>query len=67
MYLTAQIFIIVAVAGVFSWLLTINGLSQVLTALVTDLNAPPWAVLLAINLLLLAVGMFLDTASRSWC
>ena len=63
MYLTAQIFIIVAVAGVFSWLLTINGLSQSLTALVTDLNAPPWAVLLAINLLLLAVGMFLDTAS----
>lgn len=63
MYLTAQIFIIVAVAGVFSWLLTINGLSQSLTALVTDLDAPPWAVLLAINLLLLAVGMFLDTAS----
>ena len=63
MYLTAQIFVIVAVAGVYSWLLTINGLSQSLAELVTGLQAQPWMVLLAINLLLLAVGMFLDTAS----
>ena len=63
MYLTAQIFVIVAVAGVYSWLLTINGYSQALTDLVTGLQVSPWLVLLAINLLLLAVGMFLDTAS----
>ena len=63
MYLTAQIFVIVAVAGVYSWLLTINGFSQALTDLVTDMKVSPWVVLLAINLLLLAVGMFLDTAS----
>lgn len=63
MYLTAQIFVIVAVAGVFSWLLTVNGASQALVELVKDLRVPPWVVLLAINLLLLAVGMFLDTAS----
>ena len=63
MYLTAQIFVIVAVAGVYSWLLTINGASQALVELVKDLNVPAWVVLLAINLLLLAVGMFLDTAS----
>jgi C4-dicarboxylate transporter DctM subunit len=63
MYLTAQIFVIVAVAGVYSWLLTINGASAALVDLVSDLKVPPWAVLLAINLLLLAVGMFLDTAS----
>ena len=63
MYLTAQIFVIVAVAGVFSWLLTINGASQALVDLVKDLAVSPWLVLMAINLLLLAVGMFLDTAS----
>jgi C4-dicarboxylate transporter DctM subunit len=63
MYLTAQVFVIVASAGVFSWLLTINGVPQALAETVTGLNAPPWAVLLAINLLLLAIGMFLDTAS----
>ena len=63
MFLTAQVFVIVASAGVFSWLLTINGVPQALAETVTGLNVPPWAVLLAINLLLLAVGMFLDTAS----
>jgi C4-dicarboxylate transporter DctM subunit len=63
MYLTAQVFVIVASAGVFSWLLTVNGVPQALAETVTGLNAPPWAVLLAINLLLLAIGMFLDTAS----
>lgn len=63
MYLTAQVFVIVASAGVFSWLLTVNGVPQALAETVTGLKAPPWAVLLVINLLLLAVGMFLDTAS----
>ena len=63
MYLTAQVFVIVASAGVFSWLLTVNGVPQALAETVTSLKAPPWAVLLAINLLLIAVGMFLDTAS----
>lgn len=63
MYLTAQVFVIVASAGVFSWLLTVNGVPQALAETVTGLAVPPWAVLLVINLLLLAVGMFLDTAS----
>jgi C4-dicarboxylate transporter DctM subunit len=63
MYLTAQVFVIVASAGVFSWLLTVNGVPQALADSVTELDVPPWAVLLAINLLLLAVGMVLDTAS----
>jgi C4-dicarboxylate transporter, DctM subunit len=63
MYITAQVFVIVAAAGVFSWLLTINGVPQGLVATVTGLDLPPWAVLLAINLFLLGVGMVLDTAS----
>jgi C4-dicarboxylate transporter DctM subunit len=63
MYLTAQVFVIVACAGVFSWLLTINGVPQGLVTRVTALEMPPWAILLAINLFLLGVGMVLDTAS----
>ncbi len=63
MYLTAQIFVIVACAGVYSWLLTISGAAQAATDFVGSLGLPPWAVLLAINVLLLAVGMFLDTVS----
>lgn len=63
MYLTAQVFVIVASAGVFSWLLTIHGVPQALVTSVTTLELPPWAVLLGINLFLLGVGMVLDTAS----
>jgi C4-dicarboxylate transporter DctM subunit len=60
---TAQILIIVACAGVFAWLLTIN---QVPTAIVTwidSLNIPVWTLLLIINLVLLLVGCFLDGIS----
>jgi C4-dicarboxylate transporter DctM subunit len=63
MYLTAQIFVIVASAGVFSWLLTVNGAPAALAQFVHNLEISPWAVLLAINVLLLVVGCLLDTAS----
>lgn len=63
MFLTAQIFSIVAVAGVYSWLLTISGAPQALTAFITGLDLPQWAVLLAINIALLLIGCFVDTAS----
>ena len=63
MYLTAQIFIIVATAGVFSWLLTISGAAQSAVDFINGLGWPAWAVLLSINVFLLLVGMVLDTAS----
>jgi C4-dicarboxylate transporter DctM subunit len=63
MVLTAQVFIIVAAGGVFSWLLTVNNIPQSLVAWVLALKLEPWTVLLALNILLLIVGMFLDTAS----
>lgn len=63
MYLTAQVFIILACAGVYSWLLTVTGVGPQLIGTITDMQLPPWALLLAINILLLAVGMVLDTVS----
>ena len=63
MFLTAQILAIVAVAGVYSWLLTISGVPQAASDVIGALALPSWLVLLAINLLLLAVGCFVDTAS----
>lgn len=63
MYLTAQTLVIVAASGVFSWMLTINGVPQALAAMLTDSALPAWALLIFINLLLLVVGCFLDTAS----
>ena len=63
MYLTAQIFLIVAVAGVFSWLLTTNGVPQAAVVILEHLELRPWQVLLTINAFLLLVGCFIDTAS----
>jgi C4-dicarboxylate transporter DctM subunit len=63
MYLTAQVFIILACAGVYSWLLTVLGVTPALVGAVTAYDLPPWALLVAINVLLLAVGMVLDTVS----
>lgn len=63
MYLTAQIFLIVAVAGVFSWILTTNGVARVAIEAIGHLDLQPWMVLVVINLFLLVVGCFIDTAS----
>ena len=63
MYLTGLIFIIVSVAGLYSWLLTISGIAQDTVALITSLHSERWVILLVINLFLLFIGCFLDPAS----
>jgi C4-dicarboxylate transporter, DctM subunit len=61
--ITAQILIIVATAALFSWILTINGVPQAMTGKLTALNLPPWGFLMAVNVILLIVGCFLDPTS----
>lgn len=63
MYLTAQVLIIVAAAGVFSQLLTISGVPQSAVAAIQEMNLEPWMVLLVINVFLLFVGCLLDPGS----
>ena len=63
MYLTAQVLIIVAGAGVFSWLLTISGVPQAAVQAINELNVQPWTILLVINVFLLIVGCLLDPGS----
>lgn len=63
MYLTAQVLIIVAAAGVFSQLLTISGIPQDAVAVIQEMNMEPWMVLMVINVLLLFVGCLLDPGS----
>jgi len=63
MYLTAQILIIVAGAGVFSWLLTVNGIPQALVTSIQTVDVPPWVLLLFVNLLLLIAGALIDPNS----
>src|SRR6476620_11521350 len=61
--ITSQILIIVATAALFSWILTINGVPQAMTGGLTSLNVPPWGFLMAVNVILLIVGCFLDPTS----
>jgi len=63
MYLTGLIFIIVSVAGLYAWLLTISGIAQDTVSLITGLHSERWVILLVINLFLLFVGCFLAPAS----
>jgi len=63
MYVTAQVFVIVAVAGLYAWLLTTGGVAHSAASFVAGLHVPGWAILVVINLLLLFVGCFIDTAS----
>ncbi|HEY5897871.1 MAG TPA: TRAP transporter large permease, partial [Burkholderiales bacterium] len=60
---SAQILIIVACAGVFSWLLTVNQVPAAIVAWLQSLNITAWTFLLMINVILLAVGCFLDPLS----
>jgi C4-dicarboxylate transporter DctM subunit len=60
---TAQILIIVACAGVFAWVLTVNQVPATIVGWLQAVKAEPWMVLLLINVLLLAVGCFLDPLS----
>lgn len=61
--LTTQILVIVASAALFSWILTVNGIPQALTAWLQSLQLHPWSFLMAVNVILLIVGCFLDPTS----
>ncbi len=61
--LSAKIFIIVAAAAVFSWILTAEAVPQKMVVLVDGLGLSPVMVLVMINLILLVVGMFMDPGS----
>lgn len=61
--LTAQILVIVATAALFSWILTISGIPRALTEWLQALQLTQWGFLMAINVILLIVGCFLDPTS----
>jgi C4-dicarboxylate transporter, DctM subunit len=59
-YVTSQVMIVLAAAGVYSWLLTTSGAGPTITALFKHWDLPPWLLLMLINVVLLLVGIFLD-------
>jgi C4-dicarboxylate transporter DctM subunit len=62
---TAQLMIIVAASGAFSWILTISGVPAFLADTIAALDAPRWGVLLAVNILLIVAGCLIDPTSAT--
>jgi tripartite ATP-independent transporter DctM subunit len=60
---SSAILLIVAVAALFGWILSVEGVPQKLTAVMLSISTNPYVLLLIVNVLLLVVGMFLDSTT----
>jgi C4-dicarboxylate transporter DctM subunit len=61
--LSGQILIIVAAAGVITWMLTTQGVPQAIIAWIDALDLSAMTFLLAVNIVLLVIGCFIDPTS----
>ena len=62
---TAAILIIVSAAALFGWILTIEQLPQIFTRTILSISTEPMVLLLIVNLMLLIVGMFIDSTTAT--
>ncbi|MCM0018701.1 MAG: TRAP transporter large permease [Tagaea sp.] len=60
---TGSILLIVAAAAPFGWILAIEQAPQQILAIGRALTDEPWVIMLLINVLLLLLGMFMETLS----
>jgi tripartite ATP-independent transporter DctM subunit len=60
---SAGILLIVAVAALFGWVLSVEGVPQQLTKAMLSISTNPYMLLGLVNVLLLVVGMFLDSTT----
>ena len=60
---SAGILLIVAVAALFGWILSVEQVPQKLTGLMLAVSTDPYVLLMIVNMLLLLVGMFLDSTT----
>jgi tripartite ATP-independent transporter DctM subunit len=60
---SAGILLIVAVAALFGWILSVELVPQHLTGVMLSISKDPYVLLLIVNVLLLVVGMFLDSTT----
>jgi C4-dicarboxylate transporter DctM subunit len=58
-----MIMFIICAAASFSWLLTSQGIPQSVASWLTSVTPEPWMFLLAVNLMLLVVGCFMEPNS----
>ena len=62
---TSAVLIIVSAAALFGWILTIEQLPQTFTRTILSISTDPLVLLLIVNVLLLVVGMFLDSTTAT--
>ncbi len=60
---SAGILLIVAVAALFGWILSVESVPQKLTAIMLTISTNPYVLLMLVNVLLIIVGMFLDSTT----
>lgn len=58
--MTGAVMLIIMASGTIQWVLTAEQVPQHLAAYVTATLTEPWMVIIALNLVMLVVGMFLD-------
>ena len=58
--MTASVLVIVAMSAAFAWVLTVSRVPQQMTELIVAANLSPLAFLLAVNVLLLVFGIFIE-------
>jgi len=58
--MTASVLLIVGMSAAFAWVLTVSRVPQHLTDWIIAMQLPPLAFLLAVNVLLLAFGIFIE-------
>ena len=63
-YITAQVMIVLAAAGVYSWLLTTSGAGPAITSIFKHWDLHPWLLLLMINVVLLLIGFRLARSTK---
>ncbi len=62
---SASILLIVASAAVFGWILSIERIPQLFAAMLLSVSTDPIVLLAIVNLLLLVIGMFLDSTTAT--
>jgi tripartite ATP-independent transporter DctM subunit len=60
---SSAILLIVAVAAWFGWVLSVEQIPQAMTKIMLSISTDPLILLLLVNVLLVVVGMFLDSAT----
>ena len=58
--LTASVLLVMAASAAFAWVLTVEGVPQAVSQAIVGWNLSPWTFLIAVNILLLIFGIFME-------